>query len=272
MTHRKSTALTVSSDLPIDQPTQSEFDYDGHDISKTTAKKLEARAKKIEAAGETLRRTWMDLAEHIAEAQSLLSNNKNGTFGVWCSERLGIKPRYARQLSAVHMRFGYMRQHGAAYIALPPVRALTPLASEDAPQDVVDEVVEYIKTGGQLSERVAKSAIEFASSGDALADLLKAARENPKLTAADIKTIRDRHGFNSPKGSQSDATKMPSQWVTQHIVWSVTDAFNVWRSRIQRESNPETQKWCMDAMAANVQRFLDEIGAMEEASPTNKPR
>lgn len=246
----------------IDQPSQSEFDYDGHGISKATAKKLEARAKKIEAAGETLRRTWMDLAEHIAEAQSLLSNNGNGTFGKWCSERLGIKRRYAHRLAAIHERFGKIGYDRTQSFAPPPVTALTPLASEDAPQDVVDEVVEYIKTGGQLSERVAKAAIEFASSGDAVADLLKAARENPKLTAADIKTIRDRHGFGSLKGSESDATKMTALRVTQHTARVIVGAFNVWRSRVERESDPEIRQRCVDAMAAHVDRFeLDKIGS-----------
>jgi hypothetical protein len=245
----------------IDQPTQSEFDYDGHGISKTTAKKLEARAKKIEAAGETLRRTWMDLAEHIAEAQSLLSNNGNGTFGVWCSERLGITRRHANRLAAIHERFGKIGTHVSQ--SSPPLRALTPLASEDAPQDVVDEVVEYIKTGGQLSERVAKSAIEFASSSAAVADLLKAARENPKLTAADIKTIGERYELNSLKGSESDATEMAPQRVTQDAIRIVARAFNMWWLRVHRESDPKMQRWCVDAMAAHLQQCSDRIGAME---------
>ena len=246
----------------IDQPTQSEFDYDGHGISKTTAKKLEARAKKIEAAGETLRRTWMDLAEHIAEAQSLLSKNGNGTFSKWCSGRLGITQRHASRLAAIHNRFGKIRTHGSASIA-PPVKALTPLASEDAPQDVVDEVVEYIKTGGQLSERVAKAAIEFASSGEAVTDLLKAARENPKLTAADIKTIGERYELNSLKGSESDATEMAPQRVTQDAIRIVARAFNMWWLRVHRESDPKMQRWCVDAMAAHLQQCSDRIGAME---------
>ncbi len=141
--------------------TQLSFDYAAADIPAVESKQLEKHAEVVLRTKDNYRKNGvssvMEIGEELVSARKRLSNHKNGTFGKWCQQRIGITSQTARNAITVYeCCSGKYCKTVLQYFDLSALYALT---ADSCPEEAFKDAIKAATKGELITKKRAKELI-----------------------------------------------------------------------------------------------------------------